>query len=414
MERIYGYDMTTTSGGNISIRDEDGSLWMTPARVDKGRLERRDIVRILPEGTVEGIHPPSSEHPFHRKIYAARPELGAVLHAHPGALVSFSICGQVPDTKVFPEAWTVCGEVAFAPYALPGSERLGDLIAAQFASEKKPTCVILENHGVVVAGANLDEAFARIETLEVVAQMILNASRLGSVKTLSSEQLAMPQQRRPPAKGAAVRESSREMEARQEICDFVHRAYEHRLMTATWGTFSVRLDEDIFVISPHGTDRQSLTPADLVVIRNGACAADQRPSHAWEAHRAVYRRHPQISSIVNALPSNAGAFGIVDALLDTRTIPESYLFLKDVGVVPFERQFGDGSGIASAISVEKPVALLEFNGAMVAGRSVLDAFDRLEVLEATASAIIRSRALGPIRPMAESVIKELLAAFPGV
>lgn len=412
MERIYGYNMTTTSGGNISLRDEDGSIWMTPARVDKGRLDRRDIVRLLPDGTVEGIHPPSSEHPFHRGIYDARPDLHAVIHAHPGALVSFSICGKVPDTRVFPEAWTVCGEVAFAPYALPGSERLGELIAAQFGSEKKPACVMLENHGVVVAGTDLEEAFARFETLEVVAQIILHASGLGPVKTLRAEQLAMPEQRQPPAKGAPARDSSREKESRQEICDFVHRAYEHRLMTATWGTFSARLNEDAFVISPHGTDRKSLTLADLVVIRNGTCAEDQRPSHAWEAHQAIYRRHPRISSIVNALPANAGAFGIVDELLDTRTIPESYLFLKDVGVVPFEQQFGDG--IASAISAEKPVALLEFNGALVAGRSVLDAFDRLEVLEATASAIIRGRTLGPIHPLDETVIKELLAAFPGV
>jgi len=68
----------------------------------------------------------------------------------------------------------------------------------------------------------------------------------------------------------------------------------------------------------------------------------------------------------------------------------------------------------AAVSAGKPVALLEFNGALVAGRSVLDAFDRLEVLEATASAIIRSSSLGPIRPMGDSVIEELLAAFPGV
>ena len=96
MERIYGHEMTTTSGGNISVRDENGDVWITPARVDKGNLCRQDIVRIGANGEKEGSHPPSSESPFHLSVYKVRPDLHAVIHAHPGALVSFSICGQVP------------------------------------------------------------------------------------------------------------------------------------------------------------------------------------------------------------------------------------------------------------------------------------------------------------------------------
>ena len=121
MARIYQYRMTTTSGGNLSIRDADGSIWITPARVDKGSLRVEDIVRVLPDGSTEGRHKPSSEFPFHKQIYDARPDLGAIVHAHPVALVAFSICGQAPDTRLFTKAHSVCGEPGFAPYALPGS-----------------------------------------------------------------------------------------------------------------------------------------------------------------------------------------------------------------------------------------------------------------------------------------------------
>ena len=69
MARIYQYRMTTTSGGNLSIRDDDGSIWITPARVDKGALRVEDIVRVLPDGSTEGRHKPSSEFPFHLRIY---------------------------------------------------------------------------------------------------------------------------------------------------------------------------------------------------------------------------------------------------------------------------------------------------------------------------------------------------------
>ena len=153
MERIYRYRMTTTSGGNLSILDDDGSIWITPARLDKGNLRRDDIVRVGPDGTHEGPHRPSSEFPFHRAIYEARPDIRGIVHAHPVALVAFSICRKVPDTNALHQARRICGAVGFAPYALPGSAELGRNVAATFATGTD--CVILENHGVVIGGAGL-------------------------------------------------------------------------------------------------------------------------------------------------------------------------------------------------------------------------------------------------------------------
>jgi L-fuculose-phosphate aldolase len=415
MERIYEHEMTTTSGGNISIRDQSGDIWITPARVDKGSLHRQDVVRIRPSGDWEGRHPPSSENPFHQSVYKVRPDLHAVIHAHPGALVSFSICGQVPDTRLFPEAWHVCGQVAFAPYALPGSLRLAACIADQCASKEQPNCILLENHGVVVGGGSLAKAFERFETLEFTAQIILNARLLGRVNYLSDAQIELS--RKPCIllpQSSPEPPSSREKELRKEICDFVHRAYEHRLVTSTWGSFSARVDEDVFVVTPSHVDRRELGVGDLVLVRDGNYPPDKTPSRAAGVHRAIYRAHPEIQAVINALPLNGTAFCVSDFPLDTRTIPESYLFLKDVVKVPFEQQFGEPEEVAMAVGPKNPVALLENNGVLVTGRSVLDAFDRLEVLESTAAAIVRSRALGPISAMNEQVIQELLSAFPGI
>jgi L-fuculose-phosphate aldolase len=415
MQRIYAHEMTTTSGGNISVRDEEGDVWITPARVDKGTLRREDIVRIGPDGQREGHYPPSSENPFHARLYQVRPDIRAIIHAHPGALVSFSICGQVPDTRLFPEAWHVCGRVAFAPYALPGSQALGEQVAAQFASPERPACVILENHGVVVGGDDLATAFQRLETLEFAAHTILSARLLGDVHYLSDKQIEISRQPRnllpecPPQVP-----SSREKELRKQVCDFVHRGYDHRLMTSTWGSFSGRVSSDTFIVTPCRVDRRDLSTEELVVVREGRPAAGQAPSRAARLHCAIYRAHPEIQAVVNALPIHATAFSVSDFPLDTRTIPESYLFLKDVRKIPFELQFGGGEEIAALICPKNPVALLQHNGVLIAGRSVLDAFDRLEVLEATAAAIIRSRALGQIKPMGKDVIRELLDAFPEI
>ncbi len=130
MERIYGYGMTTTSGGNLSIRDDNGDVWITPAGVDKGTLTAKDIIQIKPDGTIIGKHRPSSELPFHQSIYAQRSDIHAIVHAHPPALVSFSIVRRIPDTGIIPNVNIICGEVGMAVYGLPGSDDLGEKIAS--------------------------------------------------------------------------------------------------------------------------------------------------------------------------------------------------------------------------------------------------------------------------------------------
>lgn len=413
MARIYGRDMTTTSGGNISARDEDGHVWISPARVDKGNLKRGDMAKVALGGEqLEGPHPPSSECPFHLSIYRTRPDIKAIIHAHPSALVSFSICGQVPDTRVFPEAWNICGQVAFAPYALPGSEQLGENIAAQFAASEDTLCVVLENHGVVIGGTSLADVFKRFETLEFTAKTILQAKSLGGLRVLDEAGMAMGKDRTPRLPVCEPQPPcSRERELRKEICDFIHRAYQHDLVTSTWGSLSARIDEDAFLITPTQIDRQSLDLEDLIVVRKGQCPAGLTPSRAVYLHAAIYAAHPEMQAVINALPVSATAFCVSESLLDTRTIPESYLFLKDVPKFGYETVLRDPEAVARAMGPDNPVALLEHNGALVAGKTVLDAFDRLEVLEATAEAIIQSKPLGDITPMADTVIDELVKAF---
>ncbi len=410
MERIYRYRMTTTSGGNLSIRDENGDVWITPARIDKGALRPEDVICVRADGRVEGLHRPSSEHPFHQAVYRARPDLRAVVHAHPVALVAFSICRKVPDTALFPQARHVCGKVGYAPYALPGSEQLGRRIADVFAQGFH--CVLLENHGAVVGGADMAEAFQRFETLEFTAKTAIKATLLGRVRCLTDEQLAESRAPRPPLEefepGLAT---TREKGLRKEICEFVRRGYRQRLMTSTKGSFSARLDADSFLITSYRIDRLIIDVHHLALIRAGRCEAGKRPSRAVLIHQAIYRRHPEIQAVVNAIPVNATAFGVAGERLDARTIPESYILLRDVTVIPFGLQYEDGERIAGMTSPERPVALLENDGVLVLGTSVLDAFDRLEVLEATAEAVVNSRAVGEIHRMNDEVIAELVQAF---
>ena len=409
MQRIYRYRMTTTSGGNLSILDADGKIWITPARVDKGALTPADIVCVAPDGSYEGAHPPSSELPFHREIYRRRPDLRSIVHAHPGALVAFSICRQLPDTRLQSHVHEVCGRVALAPYACPGTQALGEAIATTFASGAD--CVLLENHGVVIGGRDLREAFQRFETLEFAAQTLIRAAMLGPVQVLPPESLSvdtMPQFGPLPPRPITDTEQT----LRAQICQFVHRAYRQRLLISTAGAFSARSGEGEFLITPRRRDRLEVQPDGLVRVRGDACSAGQQPSRAARLHAEIYARHPGVGAIINAQPAHASAYCVTDTTLSTYTIPESYVVLNEVPKLPFQRIVEDAAAIAGRMTLEKtPVVLIANEGAVVIGRTLLEAFDRLEVLEATSEALLLARPLGPIVPMASSAIDELRRVF---
>jgi len=412
MRRIYRFKMTTTSGGNLSIREPNGDIWITPASVDKGRLRPSDIVCMKADGTRVGLHPPSSEFPFHSRIYQSRPDLRAIVHAHPGALVAFSICRKIPDTRVQNLAYSVCGKIAYAAYACPGSEELGRNIAATFAAGAD--CVMLENHGIVIGGRDLKDAFQRFETLEFVAQTLVKAETLGKVSVLSGEHLverALPEFAVLPE----AEPTSREKELRSLARDFVHRSYEQRLLTSTVGAFSARLDDrggNEFLITPRRRDRLELEPSGMVRCARAACEAGRKPSRTALLHAFIYEKNPRVGAVINAQPAHASAFCMTRAELSTHTIPESYIVLNDVPRLPHACVVADAEKIAAQVSLGKrPVILIENEGALVVGKNVLDAFDRLEVLEATCEALYLSRPLGPVVPMPRAAIEELRRVF---
>jgi L-fuculose-phosphate aldolase len=410
MERIYRHRMTTTSGGNLSLVDGAGDVWITPAGIDKGGLERDDIVRVRPDGAVDGARRPSSELPFHRMIYAARPDVRGIVHAHAGALVAFSIAHRVPDTRLFHQSRSVCGEVGFAPYALPGSTALGERIAETFA--RGFDCVVLENHGIVVGGPTLQIAFQRFETLEFAARTLIRAALIGDVRLLDDDEVALPAQLAPlPAFARQAPPSTAERELRRLVCQFTRRGYRQRLFISTEGSYSARLGDDAFVITPNQADRDALDADDLVLVQGGQAEAGKAPSRASRLHRAIYRQHAWVGAIVNAAPINATAFSVTGAEFDPRTIPESYIVLRHVGRVPYGVQFRDPRKVADVLSADRPALLLENDGVMVAGRTVLEAFDRLEVLESTADALINGRLLGAVQHMPAAAIDELTKAF---
>lgn len=411
MDRIYDYGMTTTSGGNLSILDDNGDIWITPSGIDKGSLTSQDIVRIKADGTIEGIHKPSVELPFHEKIYQKRPDIKAIIHAHPPALVAFSIVRKVPNTRLIPDAHLICGSVSIAEYAVPGSPELGENIAKEF--EKGHSTVMLENHGVVVGRSDLFKTFMAFETLDFCARLEINATKIGKPIALTDRHISISKNKQNVTMDGFIpqRFSSPERAARKEMCTLIHRSYDQQLFTSTQGTFSQRLDDDSFIITPYGVDRKYLNITDIVRIDHNWKEAGKNPSRSVMLHKHIYANHPHINSVIIAHPPNIMAFAITDRDFETKTIPESYIMLRNVPKLPFGSSFMQPEMVAQSFSEKTPIVLVENDCIIVTGNSLLNAFDRLEVAEYSAKAIIDSSILGDIVAINDEEIKDIEKAF---
>jgi len=410
MDLIYTNGMTTTSGGNISIKDEDGNVWITPAGYDKGVLTPKDIVQVKANGEVEGIHRPSSEYPFHKAIYDLRPDINAVIHAHPPALVSFSIVRKIPDTKIIPQTRKFCGPVGYAPYKLPGSEELGKSIADIFGD--KYDSVIMENHGTVVGGTNLFEAYQRFETLEFCARSIIHSQKLGGYTSLTDQQIAdFESQQVDLPELEEVVYTTDEKSIRHEIYTYVKRACKQNLMISSHGTVSMRWRGDDFLITPTSLNRRFIGHSDIVQIKDGRREKGKYPSKAVGLHQAIYKNNPEINCIINTQPPNVMAFAISHKELQSRTIPESYILLKDIPMVDFGEHFSTNPKVPELISGETPIIIVKNDSLMATGKTMLETFDRLEVAEFSAQSLIESTHIGELVAIGQPEIDDLVQKF---
>ena len=411
MQRIYDKGLTTTSGGNLSIKDSDGNIWITPASVDKGTLTRKDIICVKPDGTTVGPHKPSSEFPFHASVYKMRPDLKAVLHAHPPALVAFSIASRIPNLDLIPSVRRICQDVQIAVYGVPGSQDLGEKIGKVFAGGCD--IAILENHGICIGAQDMFTAFQRFETLNFAADLEIQATKIGKIQHLSEDQqrVAVTNHHTKLDDFIPRTITSDEQSARRDMITLIKRSYRQGLFTATHGTYSVRLSDDSFLIPPFGQDRAYLAEDDLVRVKSGMKELGKTPSRAVHLHEVIYKNHPEIRAILQAHPLHAMAFAITDAGFDPRTIPESYILLRDIKKLPYNELYADHEVTSKAFDPAHPAMMVENNCVIVTGNSLLQAFDRLEVLEATAHSLINASALGGVDRISDEEVEDLKKAF---
>ncbi len=169
--------------GNLSVRLSAGRVLVTPSGFIKSLVTPADIVEVGLAGKPlrRTSRKPTSELELHLRILRHRPDVQAVVHAHPPAATGFAVAGQTIPGNLLPELIFVVGPVPLVPFGMPGTPELGDRVVPYL---KGHDALLLASHGAVTLGATLDEAWIRMESLEHAARIIAAARAIGEPQPL--------------------------------------------------------------------------------------------------------------------------------------------------------------------------------------------------------------------------------------
>jgi len=187
MRRLYNHGLTTTSGGNISLRVTDDIIVITPSATDKGRMRWKEvgIMTIFGENLTPELKP-SIEFDMHLSIYKKKKEVTSIVHAHPVFASAFTAMKCKINTNLTAEARAILGDPVVVPYALMGTGELANLAAENILHSD---ILLLENHGILTTGSNLLQAFDKIEVLENAAKMTLIVEMVKKKSPLSKSRI---------------------------------------------------------------------------------------------------------------------------------------------------------------------------------------------------------------------------------
>ena len=177
-KKLLHEGFTVETWGNISVRGEDGLVYITPSGMDYDTCTEDDVVVMTLDGTVvDGHRVPSIENGLHRAVYAARPDVNAIVHTHPIFSTVFSAMGENIPLIIDEAAQALGDEVRTAPYALPGTDELAQNCAAALG-EKANAC-LLQSHGAVCVGRDMKSAFKTARVLEMTAEIYYRIRSVG-------------------------------------------------------------------------------------------------------------------------------------------------------------------------------------------------------------------------------------------
>ena len=186
-KRIYDKGFVAANDGNISVKVNDNEFYCTPTGVSKGYMTPDMIIHIDADGNkLDGTLNPSSESKMHLRVYRERPDVMAVVHAHPPIATAFTVAGIPLNQYILPESVLSLGHVPTCAYGTPSSMEIPDSLMPYI---QEHDAFLLQNHGALTVGNSLQKAMFVMEEVEFDAKICMYARLLGGVQEIPYDQL---------------------------------------------------------------------------------------------------------------------------------------------------------------------------------------------------------------------------------
>lgn len=187
--KMWQLGWVAANDGNVSVKLPDGNYLATPTGISKSFITPDKLVIIDGEGkVVDGLpgYKPSSEIKMHLRCYRERPDVGAVVHAHPPTATGYAVAGLSMDQYSMIETVIAIGSIPLTPYGTPSTDEVPEAITPYL---QEHDVMLLQNHGALTVGCDLITAYYRMETLELYAKISLTAHLLGGAQEISREKI---------------------------------------------------------------------------------------------------------------------------------------------------------------------------------------------------------------------------------
>lgn len=384
VNRLRSKGMMLLAEGSLSLLDDDANIYITPSEIEMLNPDPDEMLFFNSHFNRDKKTGNNLEISIHEAIYESRKDIRAICHAYSPALAVISSSYNQGIFSVHPRLQKMAGLTHFSEYVTEESEDAISSFISRFRNGASN--VILDNAGVITTGRTILEAYQKIETLNHLAQAIIKADKIGELNFPNDENQKFfnyfVPQKCESLRGRRISEDF--SKKKKDLLNIISNAYNNDLITATSGSFSVRVADKSFYISPKGNDKCYLRTDDLVFVNNNKAGNSKVPDDNVWVHNAIYKSARNVGAVAIVIPTDIAAYAFLDLLPEMAGLK--------ITRTPFST-IGNAELLANLVLSGYHALLIENDMLLVTAKSIPELSKRLELIGFSSKTRILSEAI---------------------